>query len=76
MMSSPCASNHASATWPGVALYFLPIALTVSTSSKILGKFSFENLCAVLTYGRFSLLIINILPRNSAPEVAWLKVIG
>lgn len=42
MTSSPCASNHASATCPAVALCFSPILLRPSAIFKMFGKFSLE----------------------------------
>lgn len=44
MILSPWASSQAIATCPGVALCFLPMAATASTSERILGKFSVEYL--------------------------------
>jgi hypothetical protein len=42
--SSPWASTHANVAWPGVALCFAAICLIWDTTSRIFGKFSFENL--------------------------------
>lgn len=78
MISGPCASSHARAICPGVALYLSAMELSASTSFKTLGKFSCENL---IQRSAVSQAFVRAdesrhIPRYRAPEVVLFEVVA